>query len=339
MIELLIAMGTMIVITGAAFALIHGSLKFTTSTFHMTDAEQSLRASHELVNRDLLTSGDGLKGLGAIKIPPAFVQNYLTKSPVLCEDGSGYVCMAIVMSDDNVPGTTAVLQTNPAVNVLGGTDRLTVLAQDTGFSPTVSLVGGKITFAGANTNIVVPDSTRFRVGEIYAITSDQNAAFGVVTAINGGTNTLTLTNGDTYGINQNSVTSPIYVVSVGGTVPTSIVRIQIINYFVSSAGLLIRRVFGVANAGFIDSVIAEHVTTLQFRYLTSVADPNGFVPQPVRVLATSTDQNKVRQVETTVGVETVKAVNATNANNNGRQVITTTTITSVRNLQFRKALL
>lgn len=338
MVELLIAMVIMIIVTGVAFALIHSSLKFTSSTFHMTDAEQSLRTANELISRDLTTSGDGLKGLGSMKMPPLFAQNYLTRSPVLCEDASGYVCMAIVMSDDGVPGTTAVPQTNPAVTVLGGTDRLTLMAQDTSFAP-VSLVGGKITFAGTSTTIVVPDATKFRAGEIYAISADQNAAFGVISIVNNATKKLTLTNGDIYNINQTGANTPINVVSIGGTVPTSIMRMQIIHYFVNSNGLLIRRVFGVAGGPFIDSVIAEHVTNLKFRFLTSVPDATGFVPQPSRALGTSEAQNKVREVETTITVETVKASNSTNSNNNGRQKISTTTITSVRNLQFRQALL
>lgn len=345
MIELLIAMATMIIVTGAAFALIQGSLKFTTATFHMTDAEQSMRTAHELINRDLTTAGDGLKGIGQIPIPPTFSTNYLTQTPVLCPNpNSAYVCMAIVTSDDNIAGTTAVLQTSPAVNVLASTDRLTVLAQDSNFSPAVSLLAGKITFSGTNTNIAVTatDINRFHVGEIYAIVAQNSAAFGVISSINTGTNTLTLTNGDAYGINQTGVGTPIATVTQAGTIPSSIVRIQIIHYFLNSNKLLIRRVFGVTNAGFIDSVIAEHVTNLQFRYLTNTVDANGFVPQPTRALTTSTQQAAVREVETTIGVETVKALNTTNNSNNvnaGRQTINTTTMSSVRNLQFRKALL
>ena len=96
-----------------------------------------------------------------------------------------------------------------------------------------------------------------------------------------------------------------------------------------------------------DSIIAEHVVNLQFRYLLNKTDPNGFVPQPVRQVAPA-DQLTVREVEATIAVETVRAVNAvTNSNSpssmcgasaNGKQTICTTTATTVRNLQFRKAL-
>ena len=344
-VELLIAMGTMVIITGAAFGLMHSSLKFATATFHMTDAEQSLRTAHELINRDLTTAGDGLKGLGTIQVPVGFVTNYLTQSPVVILGQPNYVNMAIVTSDDNVPGSTTVPQPSPspAANVFDKSDRLTLLTQDTGFLPTVSLLAGTITSSGSNTNIVVPSAqtSRFRVGEIYAITTQNSAAFGVISTINAGTNTLTLTNGDVYGLNQTGAGTPIYSVShdsLGGPVSTTLMRIQIIHYYLNSNKLLVRRVFGVSNAGYIDSVIAEHVLNVQFRYFTNLTDPNGFIQQPVRQLSTSTQQLAVRQVETTVTTETVKAINTANSNNNGRQTMASTTMTSVRNMQFRQAL-
>src|SRR5438105_3724234 len=168
MMELLISMATMTVITGAAFALIGSSIRFTNSTFHMTDAEQTLRTAHEVINRDLTTAGDGLKGIGTIKVPTAFVANYLTLTPDPSDPN--YVNLALVVSDDSVPSTTAVLQSNPARNVLGASDRMTMLSQDSSFQ-TVSLLAGKITSSGSNTNIVVAaaELSRFQVGEIYAI--------------------------------------------------------------------------------------------------------------------------------------------------------------------------
>ena len=334
LIELLIAMSTMVIITGAAFALIQGSLKFTTTTFHLTDAQQSLRAGQEFINRDLTTAGDGLKSIGIIQVPLGFATNYLTLAPVMI---AGQPNLSIITSDDDVPGTTAVPQASPVgVTVRDKTDRMTLLMQDTSF-PTVSLLPGNITFVGPDTRIVVPDATRFRAGEIYAITAGNSAAFGIISTINNGTNTLTLTNGDVFGLNQTAAGTPINTVSQGGTVATTIVRIQIIHYFVNSNKLLIRRVFGVFNQAFVDSVIAEHVINLQFRYLTNVVDLNGFVPQPTTQITAATQQF-VRQVETSITTETVRPVNPTNGPNAGHQTISSTTSASVRNMQFRQAL-
>jgi Tfp pilus assembly protein PilV len=346
MVELMVAMTTMTIVTGCAFALIGSSLKFTNTTYQMTDAEQSLRAAHEIINRDLTTAGEGLNGLNTIQVPVAFVQNYLTKTPVVDCGAPNYPNLGLVTSDDDVPGTTAVPQANPAVNVLDKSDRLTMLTRDTSFTP-VSLPAGRITVVGANTNIVVTAadmaSRGFQAGEIYAIVTQNSIAFGVITTINAGANILIMTNGDAYGLNQTVPTAPIYTaagLAAGASTPASIIRLQMIQYYVTADAnnLLIRRVFGAKGAGFVDSVVAEHVTNLQLRYLLNLTDPNGFVPQPKGQLTSCIEQAAVREVETTITVETVREVNAVGANNNGHQTIRTTTATIIRNLQFRQAL-
>ena len=352
MMELMISMMIMTIITGCAFALIGGSIKFTNATFHITDAEQTLRTAHEVINRDLTTAGNGLKGVGNIWVPRGFVTNYLTLIPDATDPNN----LALVVSDDNVPGTTAVAQSNPAKNVLAGCDRITMLTQDTSFNngTAVSLFAGQITVSGSNTNIMVGAANigLFQAGEIYAVNTQNGLAFGVITTVNTGTNTLIMTNGDAFGLNQTSSSppAPIYAVAGlagGASIAASIIRMQIIHYYVNENNLLVRRVFGVRGAGFVDSVIAEHVTNLQFRYLLNKTDPNGFVYQPVRQVAPA-DRTTVREVETTIAVETVRAVNVvTNSNSisvgcgaspNGKQSICSTTATTVRNLQFRKAL-
>jgi hypothetical protein len=333
----------MIVVMGVTFALLGRSLQFATTTYHMTEAQQTLRTAHEIINRDLTTAGDGLRGLFTIRVPLAFVQNYLTRAPVVDTIWPNHPNLGLMTSDDNVPGGTAVPQSNPTLTVQGNSDRTTMLVQDRDFG-SVTLLPGKITYSGATTSIVVPaaDISKFQSGEIYAIVSGNSVAFGVITSINAGSFTLVLTNGDAFSINQTGAQSPIY--NVANIHPTtrasqqgaSIIRLQIIHYFISSSKLLVRRVFGVKGAPFVDSVVAEHVADLQFRYLLNTTDANGFVAQPVRQL-TLANQAGVRQVEATLTVETVRAVNNTNGANGGHQTITSTMGTTVRNLQFREA--
>jgi Tfp pilus assembly protein PilV len=338
--ELLISMGTMIIVTGAAFALISGSLKFTTTTYHMTDAQQNLRNAHEIITRDLMTAGNGLKGIGTIQVPSTFVSNYLAVSPLISTPG--YVNLSIITSDYNVAGTVAIAQSSPSTTVLDKSARLTVLSQDTNWNSgaTVSLAAGKITVSGSNTNIAVGTTNvgNFAAGEIYAIVAQNSMAFGLISSINTGTGVLTLTNGDTYGINQTGAGTPINAVSSAGTVATSIMRVNMIHYFVNANKMLVRRVFGVQGAAFIDNAVAEHVANLQFRYITNLPNANGFTSLPTNALTTSQQQVSVRQIETTITTETAKAVNLTTANNGGRQTISSTSSTSVRNMQFRQAL-
>jgi type II secretory pathway pseudopilin PulG len=347
LLEVMVSMGVMMVITGAVFALIGGSLRFANSTFHITDAEQSLRASHELINRDLTSAGDGLKSIGTITVPLSFATNYLTRTTVVESSDLTHHQFGLVTSDDAIPANTAIPQTSPAANFLANTDRISMLIQDKSFNSgnSVTLLAGQISISGANTNINVGSANigLFQVGEIYAVVSQSSAAFGIITSISPGTNTIMMTNGDGFGLNQTGASAPISVVSVvqGGvsTQNASIIRLQIIQYYVNSSGFLMRRVFGVKGGGFSETPVAEHVTNLQFRYTTNLPDANGFVTQPVRVISTPIQQSAVREVETTIAVETVKAVNkVTNANANtsanGKQIIQTTTATTVRNLQF-----
>jgi prepilin-type N-terminal cleavage/methylation domain-containing protein len=356
MIELMVALGIMVVISAASFALFAGSMKFTNATYHMTDAEEALRNAHEVMNRDLTTAGDGLRGIGTITAPLAFVQTFLTRTPVTCNDPN-YPCIGIVTSDDNIPAGTAVPLASTPVNFQPNSDRISMLTVDSNFNGgnAVSLLAGKITVSGSNTllNVGTGSINLFQNNEIYAIVSQNSAAFGVVNGVNPVTGVVTLSNSDGgFGLNQTSATAPISVVSSvltgASTQPASVIRIQIIQFFVDANGLLIRRVYGIKGASFIDSVVAEHITNLQFRYLTNMLDVNGNVQQPKRVLATSTEQAALRQIETSIGVETAKAVNAasdvTSSSNacgsspNGKQSICSTTGTTIRNLQFRQAL-
>ena len=355
MLEMMIALVAMLVIGAASLALVGSSVKFAASTYNVTDAQQALRTAHEAINRDLTNAGDGLRGIGAITAPSAFVQSYITRSPVTCNDAN-FPCVGLVTSDASIPSGTTVPQASPASTFLPDSDRISMLIRDSSFNNgnTVSLMAGKITVLGASTNIVVANSEigLFQVGEIYSFVAQSSAAFGVVSAVNSSTKTVTLNNGDGYGLNQNSLTSSLGLVAsfVAGvnTAPVAIMRLQIVQYYVTSSGLLMRRVIGVGGAGFQDNVVAEHITKLQFRYLTNLNDSSGNVLQPLRVLSSPTEQSAVREIETTISLETVRSVNFVSnsnsnsnvcgANPNGKQNLCSTTHTTVRNLQFREAL-
>jgi hypothetical protein len=106
-----------------------------------------------------------------------------------------------------------------------------------------------------------------------------------------------------------------------------------IHYYINSDGLLMRRVFGVRNGGFNESVVAEHAVSLQFRYFLNLRDAAGNVAQPTAQLITEQEQVETRQVEVTLTVETPHSLQ------NGKpQQISMTTSTSVRNMQFRQSL-
>ena len=332
--ELLIVASVMLVMTGAVFALMKDSFKLTNTTYEMTEAQESLRTAQEYINRDVISVGDGLKGINNIRLPQTFVQSYLALNPITNSGDPGYVSLSIITSDDNVSGSTVVTGSSPAVNVRANTDRITLLSMDTSFAP-VSLPSGSITPSGSNVSITPPDVTRFQIGELYFISSSVGGAFGVITNItgeNGNNPNLIFAASDALGLNQPGSGGPINVVSGGGSLPTSLMRMKIINYYVDANGLLVRRVFGGKGAAFTDSVVAEHVKDLQFRYALLPSTNQIIAQQPISQLTTAPQQTAVRQVEVVVTTETAHPVN-----NGARQSITMTTTTSVRNMQFRQA--
>jgi hypothetical protein len=108
---------------------------------------------------------------------------------------------------------------------------------------------------------------------------------------------------------------------------------RMIHYYVDADKHLMRREFGVQGAGFRDSIIAEHVLNVQLSFALNITDSNGNVAQPTATLSTPEQRLAVRQVEVTVNVETPHTVSG-----GLRPLLTSTTSTSVRNMQFRQAL-
>ncbi len=336
-VEMLLSITVILIIASAVFSLMRDSMKVAATTFEMTDAQEGLRTAQEYLNRDLMNAGDGLNSINNIRVARGFTVNFLALNPVDDSSYAGMVALGIVTSDDNTAQNTPVLGTNPAVNVRWNpvpsdqTDRISILQIDPSFTP-ITLDAGDISSNGSSVTIAAADVGRFQPGEIYFISSTNGATFGTVTNITN-TPSLSFAAGDPFGLNSPGNGGPINVVSAGGTLPTSLMRIRIIHYYVNANGILRRRVFGVSGAGFTDSLITENVISTQFRYLLSLRDAGGNVVQPQTQLTTSDHQLALNQVEVTITAETTRVIQ-----NNSRQRLTTFTSTSVRNLQFRGAL-
>jgi prepilin-type N-terminal cleavage/methylation domain-containing protein len=339
--ELLVVMGVMLVITGATMSLMRDSVKVSNVTYQLADAQQSLRAAHESLNRDLVSAGDGLLGLNSIQVSRSFITSYLTTSPV-CGSPSATMCPLTVMtSDDLVPTNTTVAGITPAVTVRStptSTDRLTTLQLDTAFTE-ISLAVGAIVSSASGYEITVTTATydSVNLNDIYFFTSSAGQTLGTVKA-KVSPNKLRFFTSDAYSLNTTGTNGSLKVVAGtpaagASTLPVSMTRLLVIHYFVGNDGLLYRRVFGQRDGtnGYRDSVIAEHVTNLQFRYI--LKSTSGAAQPMVAQLTTGTQQAAVRQVEVTVSTETTHPIIK-----NQRQELSMTSSTAVRNVQFREAL-
>jgi prepilin-type N-terminal cleavage/methylation domain-containing protein len=332
LLELLVVMAIMLVITTATMSLMRDSMKVTNVTFELADAQENLRIAHEYINRDLLSSGEGLTGIGTFRINATFIGNYLTTNAA-----SGF---SMIASDNNVASGTNVIGTNPAVTVRRspdpnfGTDRLTILSMDSSatYLPlSLAGTGSAVVMSNSNLNATVTLSAtayaNATVGEIYCISSGNMMTLAAVTE-KIGSNKVRFFTGDTLGLNDGS----IGVVTNNGVNASSMMRMKVIHYFVSSDGLLVRRVFGVSGKAYNDDVIAEHVVDLQFNYITNEDTATGIQKQPTAQLTTGTQQVAVRQVDTTITTETVHPIV-----NGQRQQVSMLASTGIRNMQFRQA--
>ncbi|MGH9901982.1 MAG: PilW family protein [Pyrinomonadaceae bacterium] len=351
LIELLIVMTMMMVLMGAAFSLMSQSLKVSTVSYELTDAQQNLRTAQEYVNRDLTTLGDGLRGIGNIHIPTAFVTNYLTSSPINPVT-NGVMSLAIVTAD-NAGGTTPT-------GLLPGADRISILSADPNAPAPVSTVTYSavvpVSLTSTGDSLRVPTASvtaaNIQAGEVYFVNAGTDAAFVVIKQIvadsAAGVSQLlcgTSAGVEDYGLNRAGMVS---LITANGTRAATIRRMQFVNYFVNSSGLLIRRNFGLRRTpGLTDAefsarvlaggTIAENVTSLQFRYVLDAPVhtlPAGvFVPQPVNQLTASAPPSSVRQIEVKVTTKTSHPLQ-----NGSYQEVSATTRNSVRNLQFLRTL-
>jgi Tfp pilus assembly protein PilW len=361
MVEMVIAISVMLIITGGVMSLMKSSMVIATASYEMTEAQEHLRVAQEYINRDLINAGDGMKSMSVIRIPTAFATTYLAQTlpaPDPLENMPTLITnLGILTSDNNVitAGTGApvpVIGAVPAANIrilpdgVTGTDRQTILEIDPQFTPVtpsaIDLTGTTVTLPSGT------DMTQFNKGEIYFVTSSRGGTFATITDIIAATTGTTptppkltfATGSPDLGLNISGTQNNLKAISNSGALATSLQRMQIIHYYVDSSGFLMRRVFGVkgiawatgVNNSFRDSIIAEHVLNVQFKYSLETTDSAGIPLQPTSTLETKAQRLGARQVEVTVTVETPHVLQ-----NNARSNISMTTSTSVRNMQFRQA--
>jgi hypothetical protein len=111
----------------------------------------------------------------------------------------------------------------------------------------------------------------------------------------------------------------------------NLMRVQLIHYFVNADNHLVRRVFGISGAGFVDSVIAEHVTNLQFRYVLKPDSDGTILTQPTAQFDLD-EAVSVRMIEPFVEVETAYPLS-----NGNKEKVDGKTQLGVRNIQFLEA--
>ncbi len=346
-IEMTIAVTVMLVVTTAVVMLLKNSIMVATTSYELTDAQESLRTAQEYINRDLMNAGDGLKSITYIPVNTTFVTAYLTSTPIADPAAPALATnLGIITSHNNVsasatvpayappPGPSPVPTPSPIL-LLAGTDRQTILEIDPDLVTNPQILPASITTAGDVITLpattTTADMAKFTVGEVYFLTSIRGGTFATITTVDTAGKKLKFESGDRLGLNT-TANNRIKDISINGTIPTTLQRMRIIQYFVDSNMILRRRVFGERGVAFRDTIIAEHVLGVQFVYSLGL-DTNGNPVQPKNLLSTPEEQVNISQVQVTVTVETPHATVGSL-----KPTLSTTTTTSLRNMQFRQAL-
>lgn len=360
LIELTVTMGIMVAILGITAGLMADALRSATVMSETTEAQQSLRAAHEYLNRDLVVAGDGLGGLGTskVRLPIAFVTSNITPDPndvrTLSRGGTNfpYVAHPLIASDDAQTRSAAV------AGLRADADRLTLMTIQSEAGFPVSVPSGAPNYAGPNPNTLianVPGATAslFRPGEVVLVSSTVNgttsSTFAAVSGVTAGPpGQLRFAAGDAYGLNQPNLPLLLDVVcgpdnpGLGACNNITIQRVLLITYFVDSNGLMRRRVLGKPRRGAISEaafaaaalagdVVAEHVTEFDARYGLIAADRTGW---SIVDQMSADEEPRVRQVEVKLTAETPHPVR------HGGVHATATSVgrTSVRTMEYRNAL-
>ncbi len=339
LLELMVSLGIMLTLMAVAMRFMNEAVNITNVTAEVTEAQQNLRTAQDFIARDITGTADGMQNIKSPRMTISFLA-YVTTLPVSVTGSTTQGVLGVVTSDDQAPAGTAVPIPSPSPSsstpVLQATDRLTLMRIDKTFnSNTGSISLGTTSTSADGKTVTLPVGTvmtPFKIGDIYFFTSTNGSAFGSVTAISG--TALTFNANDRYKMNEVAATGPIAKV-VANSKPTTMMRMLLIHYYVDSSGLLRRRVYGVAGGGgYTDSVVAEHVADLQFRYLLGKSNTNGTLVQPVTKLTTEDQQSYVRQVEVTVTTETTHTVGYDKDGNRIKHRMSMTGTTAVRNMQF-----
>ncbi len=205
--ELLVAMGVMLLVLAGTLTIMSDAIKAQNTVKDMLDMNGSLRASMDLLQRDMLQVGQGLPVGRRIGVP-----NEVGATPIV---RPGPTADAI----DNCPGVTTfpIAPTVPAVTVGPGlgrevngecTDVITTLAADNMFGPVpIAAIAADGTTRTIHDSVNITDNPdaegdNLRPGDLLMIAKGSRSVLMQVTAIQDQTVTFGTGASDPLGLNQ-----------------------------------------------------------------------------------------------------------------------------------------
>jgi prepilin-type N-terminal cleavage/methylation domain-containing protein len=317
LIELMVAMGILIVITGVAVSALVQTQQATYAIAQEANTQENLRAGMHFLVRDLMQAGEGIPA-GGISIP-----NTAAGTSAIIRPGIGGAfpnnptAFSVVVpgSQWGAAATTVNAQTG-AVLVGGATDTITIFYADNSLlssaactatgapcpldsAPVTSAAAPVCTGIIAATGLTVTlaphcftlpgTPTPIQQGDLIMFQNINGTALELVTNVNAGGNILTFAAaGDPSGLNGGAQPNGTVAAINASAVPTVITRVWMITYYINTATnpaqpQLIRQVnypgYPAAAATYPPQQIADAIEWLNFTYdINASTDVAGTYP-------------------------------------------------------------
>jgi len=256
LLELMIAMGVMLLVLASTMQVMKDAMGATTTTKQMLDMNSHLRASMDLMQRDMLQVGQGLPVGRRIGIPNGFGSTPVVRpGPAATGACAGVTTFPL---DSTIPAVSAGPDLGPPING-ECTDVVTIMAADNLFEPvataSIAAAGGSAVIHDDVNISDDPDvnSDNLRAGDLLMFTKGTMSVLMQVTAVAGQTVTFGTGALDPLGLNQLDPTlavagtinqlkaqapvdgdAPVVVGAVQQRGPSQVTRIRMLTYFVDT---------------------------------------------------------------------------------------------------------
>ena len=297
LVELLVTMAITTVILGATMAAMNDAVKITDSAIQLTDMNNSLRTSMDLIVRDLLQVGQGLPsgnvvlvpsgaGSATINMPAPPGQTYYLGSVGPAAELVSMLTSTAPGAGGGPPSLSAVIPGPGMGPAIAGqpTDMIVTLAGDSSFDTirltalavngtSMTVWNGPTASHGANITDGGPDD--LHAGDLIALTRGSVSAFVQVTSVAG--QVVTFAAADSLNLNQQGAAdgtvkelrltpAPDVLVAPAQTIATEATRIRMISYYIDATTdplrpRLMRRINNQAA-----TAVAFDIENLQFSY-------------------------------------------------------------------------
>jgi len=312
LIELLAAMVVFLVVTGSIFGVLQVARQSRGAVSNQVQLTKSVRLGLNLIGRDTYNAGYGYPLKHAVVIRNNRIGPLLG---IPSDTDTSRDMVPPIIAGDNVTLNTW----NQTANVR--TDQITFLFKDSTFNligPAGSAVSQPLNINPATTTStgideIVPvtgSNSAMRVNDLILVTGNSGSSLAVVTGLNG-SNKVQFANGDLLGFNLTGSSGTLRNI----TTPASMIRVNMITYYVTADGTLMRRQYvnqpPPGGTAFVDEPLVYGVENFQIQYVMDDgtlldnpgAGPNGI---PGDLDDDLTNLAAVRQVRVTIGARTVE---------------------------------